>query len=467
MSSANNISHETKNSTPLSDQKTEETLSRFEPDRLQTSFITSSIRVTPRSVPVDLSCYDTSVEELALFLRNNKCLSIIGATIQSELSEGSLAPLRDYMSRLKKLTILGYKELDLSALEGCIALKKCKIWNISNPVKYLTKCNRLKTLSVKGDSNINLNLPNLEKLEINHPDNIDIDVSGCSNLTSLTIKLKGNVNDLKLNPGLKKLRLLDVEVSDYSFLKRVPILESLTIDQYEGEVLDLNWLSDLKSLSNLVLSVDGVEGDFSSLTRLEHLKLSYKTMEAIPELPWRLRWLELTRGGFSSTSSTQHLDMGNLSECINLETMFLTLMETDLDLCDISRCTSLKNLSIICEVTRYTACIESLVNLVNLSLRIERLDYYPCLEKCPLLDSLYITDELLEDLSFIYRCNKLTTLYVRSELLHFDSLPSCPKLINIKLDRSPLNSCDFDSDDDEETLMEEGRVVSFLEKVNS
>ena len=434
-------------------------------NKLNLASISPSIRTGLRSIPVDLSNYPMGVEALGLFLKANKDLDVIGLSIEADDSKGSLEPLRKYMSNLKKLNIYGFEELNLSALLECKSLKHCKIYNLPGAIKYLTNCTRLKTLAIRGDLDINLKLNKLEKLEITYPENINIDVSQCKNLVELKIKLGGNVKKLKLNPNLGKLQLHDVEIVNYSFLEEASSLRSLSIEQDEKEILDLNYLRNLKSLNKLALSVEGIEGDFFNLTNLEHLKLDYKTMRAIPTLPAKLKWFELSRTGFRTTAPAQLLHLSSLELCTQIETILLTVKNTNLDLRDISSCTTVKNLNITCDRADNTDAMETLVNMVNLRLEIGDLDFYPELREYPLLDSLYIIDEDLQNLDFIEDCDQLTTLYVKSNALDFEgSVPPCPKLVNVKLERISMEYSYY-LDEEDISYLEEGTVVPFIEKV--
>lgn len=407
-------------------------------DKINTAVTSPSMRKTVRSTLIDLSSFHMGVEDLANFLKYNKDLEVDGITIDSSQSRGSLRPLRKYMENLKKLNIYGNKELDLTELLKCKKLKYCKIPELFNSLPYLINSTKLRTLMIRGDSNMVLELPNLRELSIGSLRSITVNVKRCPSLTKLTLS-GGRLNKLKIHNNLDKLVLYEIKGLDYSFLNKLTNLSSLEINRpYES--LDLNVLKNLKGLEKLNLNIQEMKGNFTKLKNLEHLTMIMKRLDTIPRLPRKLKWFELTKGlpnGIPNGISFGSLfSLENLTRCNNIETIMLNIGDSRLNLADISSCVTLRNLSINSIVTNL-GVIENFPLLTNLELESRYLDsdLDVNLSRCFSLESLYVIYGGLKNLNFLSRCSNLTTLFIRSKSLRdITPLSTCKQIVNLYLD---------------------------------
>ena len=440
--------------------------------KLNLATLSPSMRISIRSTPIDLTAFDIGVEDLVEFLRNNKDLFVNAITINSDQSEGTLRPLRKYMPNLTKINIYGYKKLDLSELENCRNLKHCKIPNLLDVTPYLVNCKRLKTLTVRGDSNIRLKLPKLEKLVIMWSAAIKLNLLDCPSLYKLTMMGGTGITRLKATNNLTKLYLDGVKDVDYSLLERTSNLHTLVITSEEKELVDLNNLPPIKTLKKLVINNGEIRGDFAKFINLQFLSLELITISVVPLLPNKLKWLEINKLKSPYTVSFELLSLRNIADCKELETLIIVVDNVDLE--DIKSCTNLKNLSINSNVDNLVV-IHSLPNITNLSLEVNHVELYLKLSNCPLLESLYLIDEDLNRITCLSNCNKLTTLYIKSELLKdITPLTSCPNLTNMKLDCPNIKENNYIKVLDSLALLESGnsnkgfgKIESFLDKAKN
>ena len=139
------------------------------------------------------------------------------------------------LSQLLSLRIIGYKNKDLNTL-GKMNNLECLVFHKSRSLKSLE------------------NLRNLKKLQY-------LEIEGCGSLTDLSEVAE--LQDLKyLNISFKK-------GIDYSVIGIISQLEELT---FSGEVGDLKWIKNLKSLKKLRFNCKIEDGNIDILYDLPSLE---------------------------------------------------------------------------------------------------------------------------------------------------------------------------------------------------
>ena len=276
-------------------------------------------------------------------------------------------------------------------------------------------------------------------------DKARLDVRECPNLLDINIP---NCNFKKIRISkINRLKNLTIGNSDTSFLRKCKYLIALTISNID--FLDLDSLSKLTSLKRLALSfIKMITGSLSSLTKLLYLKLHNISkmgdaeFSEIPDLPPNLTHFVLSVGaGTNYSSYSDNFSLKPLSSCNNLELLVVKLYKQDLNLKDIDKLSLIKHIRIFSNFVENLETVENFLLLSTLHIN-TRPDSYDMvnLSRCLSLKNLSITSRELEDISFLENCNNLTNLNIWiNSRVDLSPISTCINLVNIDLLVSTVN----------------------------
>lgn len=231
------------------------------------------------------------------------------------------------------------------------------------------------------------NVPSLKKVKIILKQRMNIDISGTS-IESLDVS-SNRVRNIIIEGSsetMKEIKLHDVIVSDYSFIKRFPNLETLSVINCSSNDRVTNHISDLTRLQRFI--IEGISGEcLPDMSRLKDLKE-----------------IDISRTEITSLEPLA---------CLRLDS--LCISETCV--ADIS-CLSDQNLE------RFIANETPIKD-------------FSCLEHMDKLKDVSLCDARIKDISFLANKNNLEYLRITDNNMYdIGPLASCPNLRTIDISRT-------------------------------